>query len=75
MMNVLQFSLQLKADPKKLVLIYFRGTIGRTGISFIYILETERERWKIFRKGLSKGEQEAFDRLFDRAKFHTTAGV
>ena len=25
--------------------------------------------------GLSKEDQEAFDRLFDRAKFHTHAGV
>jgi hypothetical protein len=24
---------------------------------------------------LSKGDQEAFDRLFDRAKMHTSAGV
>ena len=30
---------------------------------------------KGFRKGLSKEDQEAFDRLFDRAKFHTAAGV
>ena len=30
---------------------------------------------KEFRKGLSKEDQQAFDRLFDRAKFHTAAGV
>jgi len=28
-----------------------------------------------FRKGLSKEDQVAFDQLFDRAKFHTAAGV
>jgi len=27
------------------------------------------------RKGLSKEDQEAFDHLFDRAKFHTSAAV
>jgi hypothetical protein len=39
------------------------------------VLESERERWKGFRRTLNKGDQEAFDRLFDRAKFHTSAGV
>jgi len=38
-------------------------------------LESERERWKPFRRALSKEDQEAFDRLFDRAKMHTSAGV
>ncbi len=28
-----------------------------------------------FRRALSREDQEAFDRLFDRAKFHTHAGV
>ncbi len=42
---------------------------------FSFALETERERWKEFRRGLSKKDQEAFDRLFDRAKFHTPASV
>ena len=27
------------------------------------------------RKGLSKEDQQAFDRLFDQAKMHTSAGV
>jgi hypothetical protein len=30
---------------------------------------------KPFRRSLSKEAQEVFDRLFDRAKFHTSAGV
>jgi hypothetical protein len=38
-------------------------------------MEAERERLKPFRKTLSKEDQEAFDRLFDRAKMHTSAGV
>jgi hypothetical protein len=38
-------------------------------------MESERERLKPFRRALSKEDQEAFDRLFDRAKMHTSAGV
>ena len=49
--------------------------MGRTVMPFSYVLEEERARWKGFRKGLTKEDQEAFDRLFDRAKFHTSAGV
>ena len=33
------------------------------------------ERLKPFRRALSKEDQEAFDRLFDRAKMHTSTGV
>jgi hypothetical protein len=42
---------------------------------FSFVLEKERGKWKEFRKGLSKEDQEAFDRLFDRAKFHTSGAV
>jgi hypothetical protein len=42
---------------------------------FSHVLEEEHGRWKEFRKGLSKEDQQAFDRLFDRAKMHTSAGV
>jgi len=49
--------------------------MGRTVMPFRYVLETERGRWKEFRKSLSKEDQQAFDRLFDRAKFHTSAEV
>ena len=38
-------------------------------------MEAERERFRSFRQALSKEDQEAFDRLFDRAKMHTSAGV
>jgi hypothetical protein len=38
-------------------------------------MESERERLKPFRRALGKEDQEAFDRLFDRAKMHTSAGV
>ena len=49
--------------------------MGRTVLPYSHVLDSERERWKPFRKGLSKGDQQVFDRLFDRAKFHTHAGV
>jgi hypothetical protein len=49
--------------------------MGRTVMPFSFVLESERERWKPFRRALSKEDQEAFDRLFDRAKMHTSAGV
>ena len=49
--------------------------MGRTVSPFSHVLESERERWKPFRRALSKEDQEAFDRLFDRGKFHTHAGV
>ncbi len=49
--------------------------MGRTVMPFSFVLEKERSDWKGFRKSLSKEDQEAFDRLFDRAKFHTYAAV
>ena len=49
--------------------------MGRTVMPFSYVLEQERERWKGFRRSLDKEDQEAFDRLFGRAKFHTHASV
>jgi hypothetical protein len=51
------------------------GNMGRTVMPFSHVLESERERWKPFRRALSKEDREALDRLFDRAKFHTHAGV
>jgi len=49
--------------------------MGRTVMPYSHVLGEEQGRWKEFRKRLSKEDQEAFDRLFDRAKFHTAAGV
>ena len=49
--------------------------MGRTVMPFSNVLEKEHGRWKEFRKRLGKEDQQAFDRLFDRAKFHTAAGV
>ena len=49
--------------------------MGRTVMPFSYVLEQERERSKGFLRSLNKEDQEASDRLFDRAKFHTHASV
>jgi hypothetical protein len=56
-------------------IIRLEENMGRTVMPFSYVLEKARGRWKEFRKALSKESQEAFDRLFDRAKFHTAAAV
>ena len=49
--------------------------MGRTFMPYSQVMESERERLKPLRRALSKEGQEAFDRLFDRAKMHTSAGV
>ncbi len=49
--------------------------MGRTVLPYSHVMESERERFRSFRRALSKEDQEAFDRLFDRAKLHTSAGV
>jgi hypothetical protein len=55
--------------------IHLEEDMGRTAMPFSYVLEKEHGRWKDFRKCLNKENWEAFDRLFDRAKFHTSAAV
>jgi len=42
--------------------------MGRTVMPYSNVMESERERRKPFRRALGKEDQEAFDRLFDRAK-------
>jgi hypothetical protein len=49
--------------------------MGRTVLPYSHVLEKEKESWKLFRKAMSKEDQEAFDRLFDRAKLQTHAAV
>jgi hypothetical protein len=51
------------------------GELGRTVLPYSHVMESERERLKPFRRALSKEDQDAFDRLFDWAKLHTSAGV
>ncbi len=49
--------------------------MGRTVMPYSWVMESERQRLNPSRKSLSKEDQQAFDRLFDRAKMHTSAGV
>ena len=50
--------------------------MGRTVAPYSHVLEHERLWWAPFRRAWkTKEDQEAFDRLFDRAKYHTRAGV
>ena len=49
--------------------------MSRTLLPYSHVLESERDGWKPFRRALSKEDQQVFDRLFDRAKFNTHAGV
>ncbi len=49
--------------------------MGRTVMPYSWVMELERQRLNPFRKALSKEDQQAFDRLFDRARMHTSAGV
>jgi hypothetical protein len=49
------------------------GKMGRTVLPNSDVLE--KESCKLIRKVMSKEDQEAFDRLFDRAKLHTHAPV
>ncbi len=49
--------------------------MGRTVMPYCWVMESERRRLLPFRMALSKEDQQAFDRLFDRAKMHTSAGV
>lgn len=49
--------------------------MGRTVLPFSQILEQEIEQWRKFRRGLRKEDQQALDRLFERARLHVQAGV
>ena len=49
--------------------------MGRTVRPYSQVMESEWKSFGGFRRALSKEDQAAFDRLFDRAKMHTSAGV
>ncbi len=49
--------------------------MGRTVMPYSWVMESELQSLNPFRKALSKEDQQAFYRLFDRAKMHTSAGV
>lgn len=54
---------------------WWEGKWAERQCPFSYVLEEEPQRWRGFRRSLKKEEQEAFGRLFNRAKFHTHAAV
>ncbi len=49
--------------------------MGRTVLPFSQVLEREYSEWKKFRRALRREDQEAFDRLFERAKLHVQAAA
>lgn len=49
--------------------------MGRTVLPFSQVLEQEYGEWKKFRRALRQEDQEAFDRLFERAKLHVQAAA
>jgi len=74
-MSILSSNKKLGHADRELSLKFREGKMGRTVMPYSQVMESERERLKPFRRALSKEDQEAFDRLFDRAKMHTSAGV
>ena len=49
--------------------------MDRTVMPYSQVMESKRERLRPSRRALSKEDRQAFDRLFDRAKMHTSARV
>ncbi len=74
-MSIFDSHEELGSKTSKLIANVWEGKMGRTVMPYSHVMESERERLKPFRRALSKEDQEAFDRLFDRAKMHTSAGV
>jgi hypothetical protein len=54
---------------------HLEGNMGRTVMPYSHVLGQEQGRWQDSSRGLGKEDQQVFDRLFDRAKFHTAAGA
>jgi hypothetical protein len=75
MMSILDSSEKIGASPDNCPLTVWEEKMGRTVMPYSHVLESKRERLKPFRRTLSKEDQKAFDRLFDWAKMHTSAGV
>ena len=47
--------------------------MGRTVLPVAEILQQERKEWSKFRRALRKGDQKAFDEMFDMTKYHSAA--
>ena len=75
MMSIMDSHEDFGGATSKLIANLWEGKMGRTVLAFSQVMEGERERFRSFRRALSKEDQEAFDRLFDRAKMHTSSGV
>jgi len=48
--------------------------LGRTVPSYRQALESEIEKWKVFRKGLRGKDAEAFDRMMNACRMLASAG-
>lgn len=48
--------------------------LGRTVPTFRAALEEEIKRWDGYRKALRQSEREAFDRMMDACRLHSSAG-
>lgn len=47
--------------------------MGRTVLPIAQVIQREREEWSKFRRVLRKQDQQAFDDMFDLAKYHSAA--
>jgi hypothetical protein len=47
--------------------------MGRTVLPIAQVVQQERDDWMKFRRALRKEDQQAFDDLFDIAKYHSPA--
>jgi hypothetical protein len=47
--------------------------MGRTVLPIAQIIQQERDEWTKFRRVLRQEDQQAFDQLFDIAKYHSPA--
>lgn len=48
-------------------------TVGRTVPTYRTVLENLVEEWQGFRRALRREDQEAFDRLMEKARMHASA--
>jgi hypothetical protein len=47
--------------------------VGRTILPIAQTIQQEREEWSKFRRALRKGDQQAFDEMFEAARYHAAA--
>ncbi len=49
--------------------------MGRTLPTYRMILEQVIKRWDNFRRALRRGDREAFDRMMNKARLHSSASI